>query len=202
MAILFRSSQGISLKEHFDLGLDLGDIQLFARLFLGVDADSLKELTVFQILDPFASSIRPNSIVHWPCALSTLWNANVTDMKTLLNLKDLYLHASDDLKPDSLEAEVDKLIDDVLSLFVGDYNELVTDSLYGIIQGPVRELVNKVIGEGVREIEDSVEVPCEEPIDLNVTNSSYFHFDESKVRTDNEGWSENVGNSITPTKYH
>ena len=176
--------QGGSLSESFDLGLSLGDLQLFAKLFLGVDSDSLSALTVYQIIGPNAYAFHPHQVVDWPCAFSTLWSAAVTDLKTLLNLKDVYLHADPSLDAGSLEAELDKLIDDTLSLFVGDYNELVTDSLAGIVQGPVRDLVNKLIEEGIEDIESVVvdEEPCAEPLDMNVTEPEYFHFDESKVR--------------------
>ena len=178
--------QGGTLKEEFNLGLTLEDLQIFARLFLGVDAPSLSNLTVYQILNPNAhTKFHEHMMVDWTCALSTLWNATVTDLKTVLKLEDLYLHADDELKVNSLEAEVDKLVDDALSLFVGDYNELVTDSLAGIVQGPVRSLVNGLLDELVEAVEKVVvnDEPCTPPLDLNETGSEYLHFDESKVLT-------------------
>ncbi|GMH69373.1 hypothetical protein TL16_g05142, partial [Triparma laevis f. inornata] len=170
--------KGNGLKESFDVGLNLRHIDILARLLLAVEKDSLRNLTIFQILNPEERK------VDWTCAFSTMYMANLTSLSAVMELRDLYLKPTGEASLDSssLENELDTLIDNLLSLFVGDYNQLVTDTIYGVLQGPLRTTLNKIIYELVMIMEAKAGgKPCRDAIDPETTNSSYFHFDESKI---------------------
>ena len=79
------------------------------------------------------------------CALTTVRAVNVTSLPAVVTLTDLFLRPVGMGGGNSLEADLDALIDGLLSLFVGDYNRLVTDSVYGILQGPARSLINGIL---------------------------------------------------------
>lgn len=50
--------KGNGLKESFDVGLNLRHIDILARLLLAVEKDSLRNLTIFQILNPEERKVR------------------------------------------------------------------------------------------------------------------------------------------------
>ena len=123
--------KGTGLHEDFDLGLSIVDGEVGFDLILGVDK-KVGNLTVDQFL-------------NGSCALTTVRAVNVTSLPAVVTLTDLFLRPVGMGGGNSLEADLDALIDGLLSLFVGDYNRLVTDSVYGILQGPARSLINGIL---------------------------------------------------------
>jgi hypothetical protein len=165
--------QGGSLREDFSLDLSLRDVHFLLRLLLAVDKNSMSHLTVYQM---FSESNATDSSSSLPCALSTLVDVNATSLSALLHLKSLRLSTPPSMDPSTLESELDHLVDDLLLLFVSDYNELVTDMFYGLLQGPVRDMLNGFLAEIVEAAEDA---SC--PATPQNLNQSFVHFDESEL---------------------
>ena len=178
--------QGVPLLENFTLGFNVKDLELLAKMFLGIEKEEAANLEVLQLLSsPYLDSFN-GTVFNAPCALSTIYSANLTDLSLLLKLSDLYLHPPPAFSRTSLEAELDVLIDNFLSLFVGDYNRLVTDSIYGILQGPLRSTVNGLISDYVDSVVREEEEPCVNfnPVAINgtdITSTPFFQVDECIV---------------------
>ena len=167
--------QGPPLLEEFAISFSLSDLDLALRLFLAVEADAMSDMTVYQLLYPGEH----DKGLYWPCALSSLEEAMLTDLAATVSVDRIHLQPtgiSSDGTP--LESGIDKLFDDVLDLFVGDYNQLVTDSLYGVLQGPVRTLANVLLKRLIRKA--STPPPGEATCPpMPPANTTYAHFDES-----------------------
>ena len=162
--------------SQFDVALELSDISLWANLLLAVEKAEIRDLSIYQLLysefDPKAGTL------YWPCVLTTLFAANFTDVSALLSVDAIRLDAV--TGPDSLEAELDLLIDNTIALFVGDYNTLVTDVMYGFLQGPAKKRLNKVLNLAIGNAKS--ETPHHQcPKTPLYANTSYIKFDESEI---------------------
>ena len=116
---------GEKLVENFHLDLVLSDVNLFLTLLLAVERDIIGDLTVYQLLyagDHDGSSLN-NSKVDWPCIFSTLYTANFTDLAASMKVNAIHLFPQSQIH-NPLEMELDKLINDVINLFVHDYNKV------------------------------------------------------------------------------
>jgi len=160
---------GTPLVEEFTLSLSLTDINILLKLLLAVDKTAMTDLSVYQLLSTAIDSTMP-------CAATTLVAANVTSLAANLKLKAVRLQTPPGTDPAALESEIDHLVDDLLLLFVSDYNRLVTDAVYGLLQGPVRDMANDALGGLLEEAET---LTCNDTPGGNV--SDYVHFDESDV---------------------
>jgi len=180
---------GPPLEERFHLDLILSDVELLGVLLLAVEKDFIEELTVYQLMYTNKTS------VYWPCLLSTLYTANFTDLTASMKISAINLLPDAEIgKP--LESALDKLIDDTIALFVNDYNQLVTDSIYGILQGPVRRTVNNILHKAISTTKENTDNPSSPCPDTPKTyqNKSYIYFDENDfIANINAAVNENFG---------
>jgi hypothetical protein len=80
------------------------------------------------------------------CVLEALTSIVFTDMKARMNIDGMhlspYVPSSEQIDTESLEDNIDELFNNVLQLLLLEYSVTVTESLAGIIQAPVRSLLN------------------------------------------------------------
>ena len=63
------------------------------------------------------------------------------------NNNDLYFVKEDH----ELEYGIDEMTNNILQLILNEYNDLVTETIVGIFQGPIRRTINHIINESIRK---------------------------------------------------
>lgn len=128
---------GSSLVERFALELDLSDVTLGAELFAPLHLARLGGLFLDQTTD---LSCLLGSLDY--LSLSSLVAHMKVDVVSITPL-------GEDVDPESLEADIDKLINDVLLVGFSGFPELVTGVIQGLAQGTIRESLNVQLAQSL-----------------------------------------------------
>jgi len=121
---------GSSLVERFAVELDLSDLTLGGELFLPLNLQRLGELYLDQITD--INCLLSSMDYMW---VSSLVAELKVDMVSITPI-------GEDVDPESLESDIDKLINDILLVGISGFPELVTGVIKGLAQGQIREGIN------------------------------------------------------------
>ena len=126
---------GSSLTERFAIELDISDMTLGGELFVPLHLERLSSLYLDQVND-------------LNCLISTLDFLSISSLVAELHVDVLSITPiGQNVDPESLESDIDNLINDILKVGFSGFPELVTGVIQGLTQGKVREVLNNYLSE-------------------------------------------------------
>lgn len=137
--------RGDALHETFELKFNTSEVNIDVESAVEFDREMFGKLSVGSFM--FGSyTVFDNNRNILNCVLEALTSIVFTDMKARMNIDGMhlspYVPSSEQIDTESLEDNIDELFNNVLQLLLLEYSVTVTESLAGIIQAPVRSLLN------------------------------------------------------------
>lgn len=157
---------GSSLVERFTVELDLSDVTFGGELFMPLHLQRLGELYLDQAIN---ANCLLGSLDY--LSMSTLVVDTKVDVVSITPI-------GEDVDPDSLESDIDKLINDIMMVGFSGFPELVTGVIQGLAQGPLREGINTQLGMALTQATSSCVahevLPDDSPSYLDWTQSPFL----------------------------
>ena len=201
--------QGGILKESFVLHLNVTNVQLRTLLDFEIQRKKFKNLSIGDILD-FIHVNKTLSNSTGACVVSSLLSINLLDILPQMkfstvelfpyvskndrhvingNSNDLYFVKEDH----ELENGIDEMTNNILQLILNEYNDLVTETVVGIFQGPIRRTINHIINESIRKAasfaKKEKDSKCDDPESLSpIANQVFFEFNSSSLIAHFNSW--------------
>jgi hypothetical protein len=131
-----------SLHETFDLVFNVSSISMQTQLDVAILKEKLEDISIGDIINP---SLSQNASDNRSALLSSLVYANFTELRPQLHIDSFEfvpLFQDKSNIDTSLESSIDEMINNIIKLFLNEYDSLWTESLIAFGQGPVRTNVN------------------------------------------------------------
>lgn len=153
---------GCTLREEFEMTVKTSDVNLATNLVLGIPEGYYPELYMDQLSEPGCLFGGVKAMTFTSLALNLTVDQILVEQFTVL--------------PNSLESDIDDLVNNVLQLLTTDFKWLITNVINGAMQGPVREGINN----RTQTILDAAEAEgCTPHVHQNETH--WLMWNESKV---------------------
>jgi hypothetical protein len=118
--------------EDIRITLKLSDIFIDIELGLGLNQTSLSSLFIDQLFHP-------------GCFMQSVGYFNISALTTHVVIDEFSITSIGDHQLAELNADLIALADNVILLVIDGFGELVTDTLQGVMQGPVRDSLNSLV---------------------------------------------------------
>ncbi|KAL3939132.1 MAG: hypothetical protein SGBAC_006093 [Bacillariaceae sp.] len=143
MELTFKDSRN-QLKLVFDVALNISSLSAnWDGVFQVKNWDKLKLLTIIRSFEDF---INTGDVTKLSCVLSTIDAASLSELITAATSDSLLIKpVANSSNIDALERDVDIVLSEVSTQVLQEYAELWTLLGQGLVKGPVKELVNKVV---------------------------------------------------------
>ncbi|CAJ1952829.1 unnamed protein product [Cylindrotheca closterium] len=143
MELTFVDSRN-QLKLVFDVALNISSLSAkWDGLVQVKEWEQLKLLTIIQSLEDY---INTGDISKLSCVLSTIDSVELSELITGISSESLLIKpVANSSNEDPLERDVDIALSTVTTQVLQEYAELWTLLSQGLVKGPVKELVNKVV---------------------------------------------------------
>lgn len=139
--------KGDDLEEDFVVDLNATKMDTILRFYLTGDKRSLHDKvtvgTVWDVLDGVIS--RNSTLPQLPCLLESIDSFSLSDLSAFWRLASLSFVPDFNGKvgTDSLEADLDRLLNLALQVVWSEFPVMATQSIKGLAQGPVLESLNE-----------------------------------------------------------
>ena len=166
------SSGSPNYRETLLAKTRLRNVVLSTETVVAVERAALDALYIDQLLS------QPNGTACWLSAVKAL---NVTSLVANVDVSQLVV---EEIKGSAgaLEHDIVVLVNNTLSLIVGGFEELITATLAGVAQGPIRASINKALEVFVvAKASSSAAANCPAHTTNPTSESSYVSWPESKA---------------------
>ncbi len=173
--------KGDALHETFELKLNTSALSFSSQSSLAFDREMFNKLTI--------GSFKYGSYTEYEgnrnplnCIFETLSSASVTAMKARVNLNaiDVVPVISAEAKSAFiLEGCIDRLINNVLKLILLEYPATATETVDGLVKGPVQDALNGVLKNLITSTK-KYPLHCVN-VEIPKRRSRPFYFDSSKA---------------------
>lgn len=132
--------QGDPLNESFYISLNTSN----ANIGASVAADLNRELFAGIHMEDFIIAMQDyKNTSHLSCLLAPIQSLIFEELSVDVNVQTVLFTPSD--STGTLEKDMDVMLNNLLELFLTEYNLLATESLTGLVKGPVRAAANSFI---------------------------------------------------------
>eukprot|EP00978_Attheya_sp_CCMP212_P001179 scaffold2452_cov52-Attheya_sp.AAC.2 len=189
--------QGQPLVEIFDIDINVSNMNFTGDIILGIDKGKFQNLTVGHIMALIKAYTDPKRVTGTKsdalaCVLSSLVSSTVKNLSVRMNVKVIRIlplfaepgrtrGVLSSAPANELERDLDALLNNVLQLGLNEYDVLITESVAGLLEGPLQHLVNTAIVKGLGKVHDheipsicdAMVVPNDHPVNnwINFNNS-------------------------------
>ncbi|KAL3790089.1 hypothetical protein HJC23_013600 [Cyclotella cryptica] len=150
------SFRGDLLNESFEVTFNASNVNFTSESVVEVDAEIYRKLTIGSFIFGSYTMFDSNrNLLH--CVLEALTSVVFTNLHARMNLNDMHVvPVLSSLEDDSLEDDIDKLINNVMQMLLLQYPATVTESLAALVHAPVRSTINEALAN---YIDDSKKYP-------------------------------------------
>ncbi|KAL7484832.1 hypothetical protein ACHAW6_010713 [Cyclotella cf. meneghiniana] len=181
------SFRGDSLNESFEVTFNASSVNITSESAVELDAEIYRKLTVGSFMFGSYTMFDSNrNLLN--CVVEALTSVVFTNLHARMNLNDMQVvPILSSLEDDTLEDDIDQLINDFMQMLLLQYPATVTESLAALVQAPIRSFIN---GAFANYIDDSKKYPLHcvnvenpdnkiaRPLELD-TNRAIVLFDEA-----------------------
>lgn len=153
--------RGKPLQESFDVYINLGDLKLKTGVGVQLMKRELQKIFVEDLLDG-----------NFGVLVKTLKELKLAGAKSIISVENAKFEASN--SSDSLEVSLDEVVNNILSLLLHEYEDLVSRTIQSAIRGPVVDVANKAIEDWIKSA-FAIVLPSK----IRKDEMGYFSFNES-----------------------
>jgi hypothetical protein len=167
--------QGDELMESFQLVINTSSLEFSSMLSLDLSPTHVRTTTMNHLL----AAIHGSS-ADLGCSLSPIEKFGIEALVATVGIQSVSFWPAD--VNATLEHDIDGMINNVLTLFLTEYDQLVTLAFAGLLNGPAKQLAetasNRWIQELIRNLLPNGNDHCPSSGVINTTTPDYFNFSE------------------------
>ena len=179
--------QGDKLLESFHFAFNSSSMNIQGDTQFWINNTRFQKVTANHVIE----AIKGDKL-DLSCTVYPFDQIRVPHLSTLLDIESVSFTPDTDSKDDTLEKDVDAMLNSFLQLFLTEYSDLVTHAFSGLIDGPVKEKAleygNKWLNDLAKRHNPTDEIcwtTTSSPYQNDTTNATapadYFNFEHAKI---------------------
>jgi hypothetical protein len=163
--------QGDLLSESFHISVNTSNANVGARFAANLNRQLFEAIHMQDIIVAIQDY---KNTSHLSCLLAPIQSLIFEQLAFDVNVKTVAFTPSG--STGTLEKDMDVMLNNLLELFLTEYDLLVTESLTGLLKGPARAAVNSLIEQWIEKQQSSQDAACSSSIPGEDAAPDYVNF--------------------------